>query len=934
MAITAGSRLGPYEILSPLGAGGMGEVFRARDTRLGRDVAVKVIHPGLATDPERLSRFEKEARAAAQLNHPNILVVHDIGSHEGSPFLVSELLEGESLRDKLGDSLPPKKAVEYALQVARGLAAAHEKGIVHRDIKPENVFVTKDGHVKILDFGLAKLVQPAIPSVGLTEALTAAPATEANVIMGTVGYMSPEQVMGKALDARSDLFSLGVVLYEMLSGKSPFQKGTAAETMAAILKEEPPELSGTDKPVPPGLDRIVRHCLEKDRDNRFQSARDIAFDLSEQSSPTVTTGVQLAAPPTGKRKFLIAGVVLVVLAAAGWGIYRGGRGVHSAAAAPRRLQSVLIADFENKTGEPIFDGTLESSFGLAMEGASFVSNYNRGQARKIAAQLQPGSTGLTEALGRLVAVREGVHIVTAGAIEKDGDGYRVSVRAVDAATGKPIASQSLDAANKEEVLSTIAKLAAKVRQSMGDATPMSLQLAAAETFTAGSLEASHEYAEAQDNQYAGKYDEAAKHYLKALELDPQLGRADAGLGVIYANQGRRDEAEKYYALALAHIDRMSDREKWRTRGGYYLIVRRDPDKAIEEYSQLVQRYPADTAGIANLAIAYVYKRDMARALIEGREAIAIYPKNVPQRNNVGLCAMYAGDFATAIQEQRIVLEMNPKFVLGYVGLALSQLGEGHPQEAIATYEKAAPINEPGASASATGLADVALYRGRADDALAILQKGVDADLAGKDPGSAAVKLAALAEAQLLRGDKGAAVAAADRAVSLSKGENVFYPAARVYLEAGREPKALALAKDLSERLEPDPRAYAELIRGEAESKRGKPREAVSLFEGAKKIVDTWAGRFDLGKAYLDMGAFPEAHVQLETCAKRRGEATAMFLDESPTYHVFPPVYYYLGRAQEGVKSSAAAESYKAFLGIKENGGDPLVADARRRLGAK
>jgi tetratricopeptide (TPR) repeat protein len=638
-----------------------------------------------------------------------------------------------------------------------------------------------------------------------------------------------------------------------------------------------------------------------------------------------------------RRRWLVPAVSVLVAAllvgtAARWALRQ--RRASLSSAGPK-TESVLIADFQNKTDDPVFDGTLEPSFGLALEGASFLTSYNRGQARKIAAQLKPGATTLDEPLARLVALREGIQVVTSGSIERKGSDYAVSVKAVDAVTGKQLVSEQANASSKDKVLSTIGELAASVRAALGDTTPRSLQLAAAETFTAGSLAASHEYAQAQDDQYAGKYDEAAKHYLKALELDHDLGRADAGLAVIYANQGRRDETEKYYKLALAHIDRMSDREKYRTRGGYYLGVRRDPDKAIEEYGQLLQRYPADTAGIANLALAYFYKRDMARALSEGRKAIAIYPKNVPQRNNVGLYAMYAGDFATAIQEQRKVLEMNPNFVLGYVGLALSQLGEGRPAETVETYQKAAPINERGASAAATGLADVALYRGRADEALAILQKGIDADLAGKDPESAAVKLATLAEADLLRGDKGAAVAAADRAVSLSKGENILYPAARVYLEAGHEPKALAIAKDLSGRLEVDPRAYAELIRGEAELKRGKPREAIALFEGAKKIADTWQGRLDLGRAYLDMGAYPEAHDQLETCAKRRGEATAMFLDESPTYHVFPPVHYYLGRAQEGIKSPAAAESYTAFLATKENGGkDPLVADARRRLGAK
>jgi hypothetical protein len=307
--VQPGTRLGPYEILSPLGAGGMGEVWRARDTRLGRDVAVKVVHPGLASDPERLSRFEQEARAASQLDHPNILVVHDLGSHEGSPYIVSELLDGESLREKLSAPLPPKKAVDYAIQIAHGLAAAHEKGIVHRDIKPENLFVTRDGRIKILDFGIAKLTQPAIPAVSLTEAPTAAPSTDAGVVLGTVGYMSPEQVLGKPLDARTDLFSLGVVLYEMLSGKRPFQKDTAPETMTAILREEPPELSGTNKDIPPGLDRIVGHCLEKEPSSRFQSAQDVSFALAGAESSGTGSGRPIPTALSRNRARYLAGVL-------------------------------------------------------------------------------------------------------------------------------------------------------------------------------------------------------------------------------------------------------------------------------------------------------------------------------------------------------------------------------------------------------------------------------------------------------------------------------------------------------------------------------------------------------------------------------------------------------------------------------------------------
>ncbi|HTO86334.1 MAG TPA: protein kinase [Thermoanaerobaculia bacterium] len=283
MTLPAGSRLGPYEILAPLGAGGMGEVYRAKDPRLGREVAIKVLPASFSSDADRLRRFEQEARAAGLLNHPNITAVYDIGTHEGAPYVVQELLEGETLRAELADGrFSSRKAIEYAQQIAQGLAAAHEKGIVHRDLKPENLFVTRDGRVKILDFGLAKLTE-AEPGGQATSLPTATAGTEPGVVMGTLGYMSPEQVKGKAADARSDIFAFGAVLYEMLSGKRAFHGESAAETMASILREDPPELSVTGQNISPGLERIVRHCLEKNPERRFQSASDIAFDLETLS---------------------------------------------------------------------------------------------------------------------------------------------------------------------------------------------------------------------------------------------------------------------------------------------------------------------------------------------------------------------------------------------------------------------------------------------------------------------------------------------------------------------------------------------------------------------------------------------------------------------------------------------------------------------------
>jgi eukaryotic-like serine/threonine-protein kinase len=300
MMLAAGTKLGPYEILSPLGAGGMGEVYKARDAKLGRDVAVKVLPEKLAADADSLSRFEREARAVAALSHPNILSIFDFGRNEGVAFAVMELLEGETLRERLSaGALPTRKALEFAAQIAHGLAAAHEKGIVHRDLKPENIFITGDGRVKILDFGLAKVTAPEADQ---TKSPTVAAATEPGTVMGTVGYMSPEQVRGKPADQRSDIFSFGSILFEMLTGERAFRGDSAAETMAAIAQKDPPEVSGVDAALAPGLDRIVRHCLEKSPSERFQSASDLAFDLESAAGRPAASGASTVPAVVPKRR--------------------------------------------------------------------------------------------------------------------------------------------------------------------------------------------------------------------------------------------------------------------------------------------------------------------------------------------------------------------------------------------------------------------------------------------------------------------------------------------------------------------------------------------------------------------------------------------------------------------------------------------------------
>jgi serine/threonine protein kinase/tetratricopeptide (TPR) repeat protein len=919
--LSPGSVLGGrYEILKMLGEGGMGAVYKARDTEVDRLVALKVIRPELGSSPEVLQRFKQELVVARQITHKNVVRIYDLGDADGVKFITMEYVDGEDLKSILRKTgkFAPVEAVSIMQQICRALDACHAEGVIHRDLKPSNVMRDKQGKVLVMDFGLARSAQAS----GLTQT---------GVMMGTLEYMSPEQAKGQELGPPSDIYAAGLIFYELLTGKLAFE---AQSPMASLLKrsqERAVPVSTVDKSIPRAVSAIVGRCLEPDPRNRYQTVAELLAELEAYQPATATSSVVIVrrSSPVGAIYRLLAVVLGILLLAATFVLVKNK--VSKTAAVPHAPVSILVSDFSNDTEDPIFDETLEPAFSVAMEGAPFISSYNRGLAHKTAAKLQPGATQLNEQLARLVAIREGINIVISGSIGREGDTYRLTVRAIDGATGKQLTTQSEQVA-KQDVLVAMGKLAAGIRKTLGDTTPESAQLAAAETYTTRSLEAAHEYALAQLGQLSGNYDDAIQHSLKALQFDPELGRAYVVLAVVYNNMKQPQQSEKYFQLALSKIDHMSDREKYRTRGAYYL-TNREPDKAFEELQQFVAKYPADNAGLANLALAYFYRRDMARALEEGTRAIQIYPKNVVQRSNVGLYAMYAGNFEAAIQEDRRVMEMNPNLVLGYVGTAVPQLALGHPDEAIATYHQLEKVGPEGISTAAAGLADVALYQGRTSDAIKILEAGAGSDMTNKNPDGAAIKLATLAQAQLVAGNSAEAVRAAERALAASHEVPIQFWAARVYLATGQDAKALAIAHDLSSHLDADPQAYGKLIEGEIQLKHGKAQDALKLFLESRKIADTWMGHFDAGRAYVEAGAFTEADSELDTCQKRRGEATAVFLDDSPTYYLYPPVYYYLGRAQQGLKSPAAADSYNTFITIKNGGQDPLLADARKRLAA-
>jgi len=427
MSLTSGTKLGPYEIQSALGAGGMGEVYRARDTRLQRDVALKILPESFTREGDRLHRFEQEARAVAALNHPNILAIFDTGQQNGSPYLVSELLEGETLRTILdGGVLPQRKTIEYGVQIAQGLAAAHEKGIVHRDLKPENVFITKDGRVKILDFGLAKLAQKAAVSDGVT--LTSSH-TAAGMVMGTASYMAPEQVRGELADPRTDIFAFGAVLYEMASGKRAFRRETTAETMTAVLKEDPPELSDPVHPVSPAMDRIVRRCLEKSPEQRFQSAKDLSFALSALSGTDSSAARRVTSSPRKLPLLLWASVAAALLLAIGitWLIARRpaptqrmqfaisvpGEVSHMALSADGSTLAFVSPDessglptvFVQRIGSPTatqLPGTQGASYPFLSPDGTNVAFFANGKLQKI-----PATGGTPQVLAGVLAARGG-----------------------------------------------------------------------------------------------------------------------------------------------------------------------------------------------------------------------------------------------------------------------------------------------------------------------------------------------------------------------------------------------------------------------------------------------------------------------------------------------------------------------------------------------
>lgn len=926
-----GDKVRHYEILEPIGKGGMGEVYLAQDTILDRRVAIKFLPESMQKDEKARVRLLREAKAAASLDHPFICKIYETGEIGEKAYIVMEYIEGKDLKAKLEEEIPPlRDSLRMVLEIAESLEKAHEKGIVHRDLKPSNIMLTPQGHVKVMDFGLAKQILPGGDEESITKTLTQASVTEKGAIVGTLAYMSPEQARGDTVDAKSDIFSLGIILYELTSGKHPFSKSSPIETLTSILRDATPPVSIKPKMVNPLLTPILRKALAKESGNRYQNIKDMIVDIRKLQRETAE-----GARFVFRGWPMIAGTVVVIallLTGIWWFALRGK--VSASGVAPEPI-SILITDFKSQIDDPVFDEALEQLLGISLEGASFISIYDRAKARSLANQLDPSSDGqLSAELAQLISTREGISVVVDGSIEQSGDGYEIKVWAIDPVKNEKIASASRKIKTKAEVGKAVDTISSRLRSKLGDTQTRSTQALAGETFTASSLAAMNAFAKGQEILFLGKREEAIQWFERALDNDPNLGRAYVSLGTIYSNLQQHDKAEEYYQMAFARIDQMSEREKYRTRGSYYIIKKNYP-KAIEEFTALLGKYPADSVGYMNLALAYFYARDMAKAAEVGRHAVELYPKDVTKRFNLVWYLIGAGDFETAEEEVHKVIQLDPAYKEAYVCKALIEINQGRMDQAAETYRQLETRDSYGAALATTGMADLAAIEGRISAAVEILRKGVESDLENGQPFIAADKYITLSQMYMLQGKKDLAVEAANNALGTFRREEFMFSAAEIYVQNGLVDKARNLAAELSRKIQPDHRVYAKLIGGELSMARGDMPGAIQIFLEAKAIADTWYGRYLLGRAYLEAEYFSEAYSEFELCLKRRGEATSVYFNDLPTYRYLPPVYYYLGRAQEGLKSPAAKDSYETFLLIKEKGeADWMVEDARRRLGSR
>jgi eukaryotic-like serine/threonine-protein kinase len=860
-----GRKVSHYRILQVLGGGGMGIVYKAEDIKLGRKVAIKFLPAELASDSSAFERLEREARAASALEHSNICPVYELGEHEGQPFIVMQMLEGKTLQERIEAAgqqlrpLPTNEIIDLALQIVAGLEAAHEKGIIHRDIKPANIFVTDRGEVKILDFGLAKIVEAdlAYSRVQREDELmqtseSGASSAAFSTLRGTAFYMSPEQVRGEKLDGRTDLFSFGLVLYEMATGQRAFPGNTAAIIYDAIPYRHPPPLQQFNSGSSTGLEPIITKALEKNRNSRYQSASDVRTDLRRLQGAT-----DLRAPPAGafaashvgigdwgrldQAKFsaklggTIAAAVVLSLLVVGNLYYRSDQ--------HKRLterDTVVLADFANSTGDAVFDDTLKTALNISLRQSPFLNSLSDGEVAETLQQMtRPANTKLTPDVALELCLRAGSKAYLAGSIGSLGSEYVLGLKAVNCQSGDTLAQEQVTAASKEMVLGALGQASSKLRTELGEslATVKKFDIPL-EQATTSSLEALKSYSLGMEAFNEKGIAAALPHHLRAIELDPNFALGYWALGDDYGSLGEVGRASEYFERAFQLREHASEREELTITANYYLNVTGELDKAAQAYQEEVERYPRDSTAYSHLGVALANQGQYDKAAEVTRQAIRLAPDELGGYLNLANYALAtehldeAGRIIRDAQDRKIddLLLHNNVYALAFLGANSAAMAEQQKWFA----------SKPEYESFGLALAsDTEAYGGHVGKARNLARQAVDSAIRADSKESGAMWQANTALQQAAYGFTVEARQASAAALKLAPAsQGVEAEAALAFAMAGDPTRAEFLARDLDKRFPLDMQIrllWLPAIHGQSALDKSSPASAVTALQSGSGI---------------------------------------------------------------------------------------------------
>ncbi|HXL79907.1 MAG TPA: protein kinase [Pyrinomonadaceae bacterium] len=965
-------KISHYRILEKLGAGGMGVVYLAEDTRLGRKVALKILGEEYTTNRDRLHRFEQEACAASALNHPNILTIHEVGSDGERHFIATEYIDGTTLRRKVsGTPMDVAEILDIAVQVASALEEAHAAGIIHRDIKPDNIMIRRNGYVKVLDFGLAKLTETSIDrSSSDGEASTRVLVhTDAGVVMGTSHYMSPEQARGKPVDARSDIWSLGVVLYEMVAGRTPFEGETSTDVLVSITQKEAPPLARFAPNVPPELDWIITKALRKDRDERYQTIKELLTDLRRLKQkiefeaelersvspdsisrstlsaaagvPTASGGVPATSEATAahmpssaeyivseiKRHKTGAGIIAALFVlVVGAGVFFYFR--HAQALTDK--DTVLLADFVNTTGEPVFDGTLKQALAVQLGQSPFLNIYPDDRVREALRFMgRSPDDRVTRDVAREIGQRQGLKAMLAGSISSLGSHYVITLEAINVQSGDVIAREQGEAESKEHVLTTLGQVASHLREKLGESLGSIKKFdAPIEQATTSSLEALKAFSQGNDLRQKGQEREALPFYKRAIEVDPNFALAYARLAVGYNNGGETELAMEYTQKAYDLRDRVSEREKFYIAEKYHSYVTGNREEAVNVLKAWAQTYPNDFIPHNNLAVNYNFDGQYEDSLKEAREAVRLSPTNAQAQANLIEAFMRLGRLDEARETLEQALGQNPGSVYHFYRYELAFLrGDEETMKKDLDWFASKPTDSNFFDLQA----GTAVSRGQWRKAQDFVRHSTDLMLSQDRKENASQNEANLAFAHAVLGHCAESKQMATHAISLSRGRVDLGVAAIDFALCGDTAQAQSLADELLKRFPQESiniRIVNPMIRAAIANDRGKYAEAIELLQPAS--------RFELGA----LSGFWISYIRAQAyMGKRSGREAAgeyqKILDHR-TVELFSPLYTlaHLGLARAaaltGDTSKSRTEYQNFFAAWKDADADlPVLVQAKK-----